>query len=375
MPEQFSFLSSPLAQWSVLPSFLVGEVTFILLALVALWHARSAGRAHLFLWLGALLAGTANDLIFMALPLVDNFWHAQATVMLTPRLPLYIPCVYISFLYYPSVAARRLGLRPLAQAALTGLVAVLFYAPFDITGAEHLWWTWHDTDLPVATRVLGAPVSSTLWVLTFAGSFAWLSERILRRAPELSWRAFAIGLALVAPLPTVIMVLQITALQQLDGGAPGTFALAAGLAAYGPVAILLGRRDAHLPDPPARHDRVALGAIIAYLAALALITAVFDPATHRSTGVHQEVGECYVEARDVTGLTRFQYLCPTDFDEPFDFGCVDAPPPDGSTWYTVCGRPHRDFAAWMTGVATLAGLGALVFAFLFGALRRRARDA
>jgi hypothetical protein len=40
------------------------------------------------------LVGTANDVIFMALPFVDNFWQSQATIMITPRLPLYIPCVY-----------------------------------------------------------------------------------------------------------------------------------------------------------------------------------------------------------------------------------------------------------------------------------------
>jgi hypothetical protein len=60
----------------------------------------------------ALIAGTANDLIFMALPLVDNFWQAQTTIMLTPRLPLYIPCVYVCFMYYATVSVWRL--RPAA---------------------------------------------------------------------------------------------------------------------------------------------------------------------------------------------------------------------------------------------------------------------
>ena len=78
----------------------------------------------------AMFPGTANDAIFMMLPMVDNFWQAQvvkakiffpghhcksswlmqqelgntqnqtqAVVMLTPRMPLYIPCVYNVFLY------------------------------------------------------------------------------------------------------------------------------------------------------------------------------------------------------------------------------------------------------------------------------------
>ena len=73
-------------QWSVLPSFLVGEYLFIGLAALALLHARACGRDHVLTWVAGLVAGTANDLFFMALPLVDNFWQAQATIMITPRL-------------------------------------------------------------------------------------------------------------------------------------------------------------------------------------------------------------------------------------------------------------------------------------------------
>ena len=65
----FVFFDSP-------ASFVVGELTFIALAALALVHARTSGRDHLLVWVGALIAGTANDMIFMALPLVDNFWQA-----------------------------------------------------------------------------------------------------------------------------------------------------------------------------------------------------------------------------------------------------------------------------------------------------------
>src|SRR5512139_2712291 len=133
-------LKSPLAQWAVMPSFLVGEWLFIACALGALWHALSqrgeARRRHVLVWVAALVAGTANDAIFMALPLVDNFWQAQATIMLTPRMPLYIPCVYVWFMYVPTVSVWRLGLPPLARSALAGLAAIIVYAPYDITGAK-----------------------------------------------------------------------------------------------------------------------------------------------------------------------------------------------------------------------------------------------
>ena len=44
----------------------------------------------------------------MHLPIVDNFWHGQATVMLTERLPLYILFVYPGFLYVPLACVWRL---------------------------------------------------------------------------------------------------------------------------------------------------------------------------------------------------------------------------------------------------------------------------
>ena len=112
--------TSPLHQWSVLPTFVIGEYLFIAGAIAALVHAQRNGGGFLLIWFAALIAGTANDLIFMTLPLVDNFWQAQATIMLTPRLPLYIPCVYVCFLYYPTVTARRLmRARSPGQSSLT----------------------------------------------------------------------------------------------------------------------------------------------------------------------------------------------------------------------------------------------------------------
>jgi hypothetical protein len=56
-----------------MPSFVLGQALFLLLAVGTLVHALRSGRAHAMIWVGALIAGTANDFIFMALPLVDNF--------------------------------------------------------------------------------------------------------------------------------------------------------------------------------------------------------------------------------------------------------------------------------------------------------------
>lgn len=354
------------------PSFVIGEYLFMVCAALALVHAKREGREHVLIWLAALIAGTANDMIFMALPLVDNFWQAQATVMITPRLPLYIPCVYVCFMYYPTVAVRRLKLAPLPLAALTGLVACMFYAPYDIVGAKFSWWTWHDTDAPIATRLLGAPVGSSLWVLTFVGTFGFLLDRGIARDPTLPAKAFARTFALVAGCTTVIMVLQLTVLQQLDGGSPGYIAFATGLVIY--AGIVVWKWKTAQPEPPRPGDRLLHGAAVGYFASLVLIMALFDPGTHVNTGVHQTVGECYVEAQDITGKVRYEYLCTRDFDEDYTFDCVDAPPAGGSEWYTVCGKPHpgtKPWLVWTAGVGLLGALGIVVFSYLLGPLRRK----
>lgn len=380
----WSVFTSPLAKWAVQPSFLIGEYLFYGCVIAAFLHAwrqpsRSFGpdgsderSKHLLALVAALIAGTANDLIFMALPLVDNFWQAQTTIMLTPRLPLYIPCVYVCFMYYATVSVWRLRLPPLARAALTGLCGSLFYAPYDITGIKFLWWTWHDTDLPIAWRLLGAPAASSMWVILFTASFAWLLGRVVDRAPVITRGVFLKGLAMVAAFSTLIFMVQITALQQLDGGVPGPICFATVLGLYGTL-VALGWRKAR---PMARRaaDRVLNVAAVVYFSTLFVIAASFDPGDHRSASMHQTYGPCHVEAKDIAGFTRYQYLCAEDFDEDYSFDCVDELPALYAEWYTVCGKPYTDKPRWLLGVGGLGLLGIFVYSYLLGPLRRRSGE-
>ncbi|MEZ4268550.1 MAG: hypothetical protein R3F39_19465 [Myxococcota bacterium] len=359
--------TNPATKWATQPSFVVGEYLFILLALAALVHAWRSGRAHMLAWVAAIVAGTANDMIFMALPLVDNFWQAQATIMVTPRLPLYIPCVYVCFMYLPTVSVWRLNLRPLPRATLTGLCAILFYAPYDIIGAKFLWWTWHDTDPPISERILGVPIGSTMWVIVFTATFAYLLNRVIDRDPKLPPRRLAIGLAVVAGLSTILMVLQMSPIQALTGGKPNAVGLIGVVALYAAIAIWGIRQS----KPEARRplDRILMAAIFAWAIVLPTILATNDPATHQSASLHQTYGECHVEATDLTGASRYAYVCAEDFDEDYSFGCLDALPAEGSGWYTVCGKAHTDFPLWMGTVMALAMLGALIYAWMLGAFR------
>ena len=132
-------------------------------------HARRNGGPPI--WLAAWVCGTANDVFFMFPPFCDNFWQAQATVMLTPRLPLYIVAMYV----LPDVLCQHgrdtpWVCEPAAEArgGPTGCAAVRrvrFQRP------RFLWWTWHDSDAAIYERLGGAPVGSTMWILTYTSLF------------------------------------------------------------------------------------------------------------------------------------------------------------------------------------------------------------
>lgn len=362
---------SPIEQAGVMPSFLIGEYLFYACALVALWHARKHGRTHLLVWIAALCAGTANDLIFMALPFVDNFWQAQATVMLTPRLPLYIPCVYVCFMYYPTVAVWRLGLPPLARAAATGLAAIIFYAPYDIVGARFLWWTWHNTDPRITHRILGAPIGSTLWVITFVAAFAFLVRFPIDRDPnrdggDISNATFAKGLTLATLLSSLTMVLQMTVLQFFDARLPGPRGLAACAIVYLILIASAWKRRA-VPQAPAA-DKALHRAAVVYFVALTAMAIAFDPKSHVSLGLHQRFGPCGVEATDIQGLTRHEFACAAEAPAGATVECTVEPPADGAQWYTVCGEPEHPRGAVIGVVAALAVAGVALYTYL---LRRR----
>jgi hypothetical protein len=132
-----------------MPAFVFAETQWIILSFLCLMHAlmqesKTRGN-HLLLWVVAVCAGTMNDIIFMWLPLVDNFFHGQAPLMLHNRLPVYILCVYQVFLYVPTAFVWQYVTSRSRYASvlppLTAFLAVALYAPFDMVGVKFLWWT------------------------------------------------------------------------------------------------------------------------------------------------------------------------------------------------------------------------------------------
>ena len=171
---------------------------------LAFLHARFMGAIDL--WFASWICGTANDVFFMFLPFCDN-WQAQATIMLTPRLPLYIVSMYVVMIYYSNTAARRFGFAsPLAEAMMTGLLMSLLYGVYDLNGPRFLWWTWHDSDAAIYERLGRAPVGSTMWILTYSCLcnllFRWCRRAGTNMCQEL-YSGVSSARANINPLPTL----------------------------------------------------------------------------------------------------------------------------------------------------------------------------
>ena len=117
------------------PTLALAELVYAAFFFCCVRHAWLVPRGATLV-ISAAIGATTNDVFFMALNVVDNFWHGQGTVMLTPRFPLYIWLWYVCFVYVPVVVASQWRLPPLREAGLVGVLTVALYAPFDAVGAR-----------------------------------------------------------------------------------------------------------------------------------------------------------------------------------------------------------------------------------------------
>jgi hypothetical protein len=329
--------NAPTSQWELMPSFLLVEYAFLALFAVTLRHA--VATDNLRLWFSSGICGTANDIFFHLLPFSDNFWQAQATIMLTPRLPVYIPTVYFSMLYVSTTAASRLGLPPIAEACATGLLAVLFYFPYDILGPKMLWWTWHDTDPAISVRSFGAPNGSTCWIVTYCSLHCFLLRLVAIAADStkqrgsgdggqvkasagglsLQWSSVQIVIVALICTPTFMLCMGVFQVVSCDVlGKPGIQSLGAAVLTYSAVvapalrksrwgkgedlrrqsqsssnnAVKSSQCGRNNVDQNSGGDGLLRRAMVLYFATFVLIAAVFDPSAHQSIGIHQTIGPC-----------------------------------------------------------------------------------
>ena len=109
----------------------------------------------------------------------------------------------------------------------------MIYAPYDLTGIKYLWWTWHDTDAPIYHRIMGVPVGSTVWVITFTASFQFFVTKFIKN--QQCWAKQLGGLLLTSLLSTPVMMIQMAVLQLVSfdtQGMPSIRSLIAVLVIY-----------------------------------------------------------------------------------------------------------------------------------------------
>jgi hypothetical protein len=406
--------------YHAMPTFVVAEFLFFTIAILAFAHAwtRNAShpagrRRHVLMYLFAVVGGCCNDLLFMTMPLTDNFWHSQATIMLTPRLPLYILAVYASFLYVPVACVWRLGLPPLAESTLAGIAAMFFYAPFDVVGIKFLWWTWHDSDTVVAERIMNVPVSSTMWVGVYTCMFAFLFNVLLHpshQAPvknlphptnniSLCSLSSVVRACLASFLSVPLMMLHMMVVQCLLGGLtlpppppPTRIMLGFTMVSYGCLTLSsladaavdprgqvekLKRDQLRIAGTAGRTSQLLLVIVLLYYSVLMGVAWFGDPTSHVSTGIHQTFGPCGVESIDYAGEKCDKFVCDVlRVQDSYSMNCGGSggggtataliKPKQGIEleWYSICGLPKHD--AWTRISMAYSASGLFVFLLIIG---------
>ncbi|XP_078698763.1 uncharacterized protein LOC144926135 [Branchiostoma floridae x Branchiostoma belcheri] len=370
---------SPLDIYEKHANFLVAELAIYPMAVLTFMHAMRRGGRYRNMWFAALFHGLWSEMLAYWIPEIDNFWHAQSSIMmLGRRLPLYIMCIYPVIHYVSTVAASRLklGIFPTAYAA--GLADCVFYHVYDIVGIKLLWWTWHDTDPNIYERQFWVPFASTLFRLTFSSAFTllffgthkWITGKNMYQTGSFLQESAAVLLTAVLTFPTAVATHFIPLYHSLHDalGASSEVCVLAVIYLYILIVWVSDRNGPQdgRPRGTGSHpwkDELTVVVLLHFLT-FAGLSVFAKPETIMSTGVHEPVGPCNetMQMYNAIGqlVSKRKYLCPTDYDEGYmDFHCVPggAAPPGVHHWYSVCGTPHENHAEHITVVWGFCLLG------------------
>ncbi|XP_072443067.1 uncharacterized protein [Chiloscyllium punctatum] len=388
-------LRDPRDIWTKHPTLILNEIVFYVLALLSLKHAVQNGGRWKYLWLATVIHGLMTEAVSYFVPDVDNFWHAQSSVMLLgKRLPLHIIVLYPIIIYQSYAAVSCLGLPWWAEPFAVGLGDLLIDLPYDIMGIKLLWWTWHDTDPNIYDRHYWVPWTSYIFHMSFACCFAFLIDLGRKAITGNASKAVSSGIvkemavALLAgvftfPLAVLTQFLPLYHVPHDIYKIHTENIVMVQLAIY---AFIVWTADRSRPqDESSRvygvswlHHEAGQGILLNSLFFLLLVTTA-KPEQQVSVGVHQTLGPCNVSETltSVLGQTlyRHTYLCAGDYDEGvFDWHCLPGavPPPDGAEWYPICGTPFHLHAEYIYTVAAFCLLG---IAFYWTILRGWAQSA
>jgi|GEM_PF-1657223 len=374
---------SPVEQFKVLPTFAAIEWTYRIACWSCFLHATKTGG--LPLWFSSWLCGTANDIFFIFMPFCDNFWQAQASVMITPRLPLYIVEMYATIVYLSSTAARQFNLPYLSEATLTGLLAHVLYGVYDINGPPFLWWTWHDGDPSISKRQNNAPLGSSMWILTYISLHQLLLrfcefpptydvlrpfQTKLNKAPWALRIAFS-GFVCTPMFMSLMGLFQIFSMDTI--GVPGKRTYRLTLMVYVLITVqgfIRAHRSGALQLPKMKTTEAANKKLLVIVAAFYAVNAGIaffgDSTKHVSTGCHQKYHKESKLVKDVMGFDREDHIVgdgPLGFSKN-DYGLVEKPKPDAE-WYTVIGKKRQNKTSDIKLLMFMTSMGLIGYSTAF----------
>ncbi|XP_071503698.1 uncharacterized protein [Diadema antillarum] len=382
--DWFIAFRDPREIWANHQSFLIAEITYHILAVLLVTHAFRHGGRFAWYLLAIFIHGLVVESISYILPDIDNFWHAQGTVMLlAKRLPTYIICVYYMFMYPSFVAVSRLRLPTWSEPFAHALVTVLLDIPYDIMGIKHMWWTWHDTDPNIYDRYYWVPITSFFFWATFMCSHNFLFFAVPRwfgsKAGKYESNSMFVELVSAAvagvfafPLGTIQFIIIYHIPHDLYGVSTG-ICLGVLFAVYVLMVWIGDRNPGEGARPFGKHgsaplfDNIGIAVTVHYLLYIVLVFFT-TPASYQSIGLHEETGNCQDTTSMYTALGKIvhkkKYLCTSNYDEAyFDWHCLPGqrPPQDYSRWYTICGNDYPNHFEYCMLVTAHALFGFLVY--------------
>lgn len=378
-----------------IPSFLICEFVYTANFFICLVHLLYQKDERVRMQQGclfccALLGGLGNDVIFSFLPLVDNFFHSQAAIMITPRFPLYIFFYYISWLYIPTTLLLNTFRNDfknnhlLLNACFISLLCAVFYWPWDVVGAKYIWWTWHTTDNSLMYRNLGVPIASTLWTVVFCFTWGLLYRiNVMKKKNVLSLYGCIKTVMIIFCFSVPIMMIIMGSMTALTGGVTTPlllFSVIGFILFFIFISLLVFQKKESTSTTNEIITKKVDNIYWLYLCVLFHYTYLiltiynFDSMNQNSTGVHQTFGDCGIEGTDISGLKRSIYTCNKDIEMAHVYHSFDncknrkqdntiiRPSMDNNKWYTVCGKEKS--GEWIQHATLICIASCITFFFL-----------